>query len=73
MSDQRKRNVEDEREEESDEEYTPDESGSDGSGESGSESEGKKPRTPVREVFLVYIINFPPGCEETCERRIGLL
>ena len=61
-SEQRKRHVEDNREEESDEEYTPDESGSGGSGESGSESEGKKPRTPAREVILVYIINFPPGC-----------
>ena len=55
MSDQRKRNVEDELDEESDEEYTPDKSSSAGSGQSGSESEGKKPRAPAREVILVYI------------------
>ena len=49
MSDQRKRNVEDELDEESDEEYMPDQSSS---GQSGSESEAKKPRAPAREAIF---------------------
>lgn len=73
MSEQRKRQADDDREEESDEEYSPGQSDSGGSGDSDSGGESKKPRAPAREVIFVYLNNFPLGCKEACQRRIGFL
>jgi len=71
MSDQRKRNVEDELDEESDEEYTPDKSSSGGSGQSGSESEGKKPRAPAREVILFILLIFHQAAKKLAKEGLA--